>query len=124
MIQYKTEQVTVFQSALYQTTSTIVETSDLPLVVDPTWLPQEVMEIRHYVDMIAQERPIYLMFTHSDFDHIIGYGAFPEAITSGSKEMEEHPEKEQCLEMITQFDHKYYLGRDYPLYLKKSGYRK
>lgn len=115
LIQYKTEPVTVFQSALYQTTSTVVETSDLLLVVDPTWLPHEVKEIRHYVDKIARGRPLYLMFTHSDFDHIIGYGAFPEAVTIGSKEMDEHPEKEQCLEMITQFDHKYYLSRGYPI---------
>jgi hydroxyacylglutathione hydrolase len=36
MIQFKNEQVTVFQSALYQTTSTVVETNDLILIIDPT----------------------------------------------------------------------------------------
>lgn len=115
MIQYKREQLTVFQSPLYQTTSTVVETSDLVLVVDPTWLPHEVETIRHYVEGIRQGRPLYLLFTHSDFDHIIGYGAFPDAVVIGSKEMEEHPEKEQILEMIQQFDSKYYLNRDYPI---------
>ena len=89
MIQYKSENITVFQSALFETTSTVIETEDVILVVDPTWLPQEVENIRNYVNSIRNHRPIYLIFTHSDYDHIIGYKAFSGVITIGSQELSE-----------------------------------
>lgn len=119
MIQFKNEDMTVFQSALYQTTSTVVQTKDMVLVVDPTWLPHEISEIRDDVDRIKGGRPVYLLFTHADFDHIIGYMAFPEAKTIGSIVMKEHPEKGHVLEQIEEFDSKYYVQRDYPIQFPK-----
>lgn len=119
MIQYQNQYMTVFQSSLYQTTSTVVQTRDLILVVDPTWLPHEISEIREYVMRIKGERPIYLLFTHADFDHIIGYKAFPEAMTIGSIEMENHPEKESVIEQIEEFDSRYYVQRSYPIHFPK-----
>jgi len=115
MIQYKNNQITVFQSVLYMTTSTVVATDDLVLVVDPTWLPQEVIAIRNYVESIRGNRPVYLLFTHSDFDHILGYKAIRDATTIASKEFTEHPDKENVLEQIRSFDDRYYLQRDYHL---------
>jgi hydroxyacylglutathione hydrolase len=38
MIQFQDETVAVFQSALFHTTSTVVQTEDAILLVDPTWL--------------------------------------------------------------------------------------
>jgi hydroxyacylglutathione hydrolase len=116
LIQFKNEYLTVFQSSLYQTTSTVVQTKDLIVVVDPTWLPHEITEIREHVESIKGDRPIYLLFTHADFDHIIGYMAFPEAKTIGSIGMKEHPEKEYVLDQIAEFDSKYYVQRDYPIH--------
>lgn len=113
LIQFENEYLTVFQSSLYQTTSTVVQTKDLILVVDPTWLPHEITEIREHVESIKGDRPIYLLFTHADFDHIIGYMAFPEAKTIGSIVMKEHPQKEYVLDQIAEFDSKYYVQRDY-----------
>jgi hydroxyacylglutathione hydrolase len=49
------------------------------LIVDLNWLPNEVDDIRNYVDSVKGDRELYLLFTHGDFDHIIGYKAFPGA---------------------------------------------
>jgi hydroxyacylglutathione hydrolase len=115
MIAYKTKNLTVFQSALYHTTSTIVETDDCVMVVDPNWLPQEVDAIRHYVEQIRKGRPLYLMFTHSDWDHIIGYSAFPNATVIASESFANCVEKEVIIQQINEFDDRYYISRDYEI---------
>lgn len=93
MIQFQNEAVTVFQSALFQTTSSVIQTKEMILIVDPNWLPNEIETIRNYVNSIQWEREIYLLFTHGDFDHIIGYQAFPGAKTIGSLGLQNHPKK-------------------------------
>lgn len=115
MIQYQNKSITVFQSALYQTTCTVVETEQFVLVVDPNWLPQEIAEIVEHVANIQGERELYLLFTHGDFDHVIGYRAFPGAKVIGSKGLQEHPNKQQKIELIQQFDNDYYIQRTYPV---------
>jgi hydroxyacylglutathione hydrolase len=115
MIAYKTKNLTVFQSALFHTTSSVVETDDCVVVVDPTWLPQEVEAIRYYVEQIRKDRPLYLIFTHSDWDHIIGYSAFPSATIIASEELVNCAEKEATLQQIKDFDDRYYISRDYEI---------
>ncbi|AUO13991.1 MBL fold metallo-hydrolase [Priestia megaterium] len=117
MIQYKTEQMTVFESALFQTTSAVIETKDCVIVVDPTWLPHEINEIKQHVQEILNHRNLYVFFTHGDFDHVIGYGAFLKlnATFIGSKFLEHHPEKEEKVQMIKQFDHDYYIKRSHDI---------
>jgi hydroxyacylglutathione hydrolase len=115
MIQYQNEYITVFQSSLYQTTSIVLQTEEMVLIVDPNWLPSEIDDIRDYVNSIRGDRNTYLLFTHGDFDHIIGYKAFPGAITIGSKELSSHPHKKQKLSLIQKFDSKHYIQRNYPI---------
>lgn len=112
---YRDPSVTIFQSALFQTNSTVVRTDDVVLVIDPAWLPDEVLAIRQYVDSIKGERPVFLIFTHSDFDHIIGYKAFQADKVFMSKAMSENPRKEEVLESAFEFDEKYYIERPYPI---------
>ncbi len=112
---YKDQHVTVFRSALFQTNSTVVEMEDLVLVVDPAWLPDEVMAISNYVDRIRGKRELFLVFTHSDYDHIIGYRAFRPDKVFMSKAMVENPERELRLEEALDFDDKYYITRPYPM---------
>ncbi|TVX88092.1 MBL fold metallo-hydrolase [Paenibacillus agilis] len=119
MIQYQNEHVTVFQSVLYQTTSTVIQTKDMVLLIDPNWLPNEIDEIKHFVDTIKGERDTYLLFTHGDFDHIIGYQAFPDAKVIGSLALANSSEKEQKLAMIREFDNKHYISRNYPIEFPK-----
>ncbi|WP_342542947.1 MBL fold metallo-hydrolase [Paenisporosarcina sp. FSL H8-0542] len=115
MITFQKDGLTVFQSALWKTTSSVVETDDLILVVDPTWLPLEIQEIQEFVASIRNGKDLYLLFTHGDFDHIIGYHAFPDAKVIGSKGMQEHPRKQYKLDLIQHFDNEYYVERTYPI---------
>ena len=115
MIQFQNEFLTVFQSGLYQTTCTVVEANDFILVADPNWLPYEVEEIKQHVARIQGEKQLFLLFTHGDFDHIIGYRAFPGAKIIGSRGLKEHPDKQQTAEQIRQFDIDYYIDREYPI---------
>jgi glyoxylase-like metal-dependent hydrolase (beta-lactamase superfamily II) len=115
MIQYKTKHLTVFESALFRTTSTVLETDDLILIVDPTWLPAEIDEIRHHVDASRNGKCVYLLFTHSDYDHILGFGAFQDAYTIASKAFFENSEQEEQLRAIRKFDQDYYIRRSYPI---------
>jgi glyoxylase-like metal-dependent hydrolase (beta-lactamase superfamily II) len=119
---YKDQNVTIFQSALFQTNSTVVLTEDVVLVVDPAWLPDEVLTIKHYVDGIRGSRELFLIFTHSDYDHIIGYRAFHPDKVFMSKMMDENPEKQACVEQVLLFDEQYYINRPYPIEYPKSDF--
>ncbi|MEO1435885.1 MAG: MBL fold metallo-hydrolase [Bacteroidota bacterium] len=107
--------ITVFESSLFRTTSTVINLEEAILIVDPNWLPEEVQAIQDYVDEIRDEKPLYLLFTHSDYDHIIGYGAFPEATVIASDALVKNPNKEGVLLQIREFDQQYYLSRNYPI---------
>lgn len=115
MIVFQNDTVVVFQSSLYQTTSTLIDAETALLLIDPAWLPAEVSDIQSYVAAIRRGRPLYLLFTHSDFDHIIGYGAFPDAVVIASAAFTNHPAKDYPVKQIHDFDKKYYLKRTYPI---------
>ncbi|WP_026573737.1 MBL fold metallo-hydrolase [Bacillus sp. UNC438CL73TsuS30] len=115
MIQFQNEYITVFQSALFQTTCTVVKSRDFILVVDPNWLPHEIEEIKQHVNAIKGEKELYLLFTHGDFDHIIGYKVFPGAKVIGSKGLRDHPNKEQKVSLIQQFYNENYIKAPYPI---------
>lgn len=109
--------VTVFESDLYRTSSTVVVTDAHVVVADPCWLPREVEEIRAYVERVRGDRQVVLLFTHSDYDHIIGWGAFPGAavVASGTFARRSVAERERSLDQIRDFDDQYYLKRNYTI---------
>lgn len=115
MISFQRDSLTVFQSALFQTNSAVVEGEGFVLVVDPTWLPAEVEEIAAHVRAIRSSRPLYLLFTHSDFDHILGYGAFPGAITIASREFVDSPNPQRSVNAVLAWDSEYYVRRPYAI---------
>ena len=94
----------VLESELFRTTSTIIHTSDYILIVDPNWLPREVEYIYDLVNQFPANIPRYLLFTHSDYDHIIGANAFPEAIVIASKAFSENPNKKGSTKSQTSSD--------------------
>lgn len=114
MIQYKDEQLTVFESQIYKTTSTVIQTEDCIIVVDPCLLPFEVDEIREYVMNKKESRPIYLIMTHSDWDHIVGAGAFPEATVIASAAFKSKGAND-IVEQVKAFDDQYYIDRNSPV---------
>ena len=115
MIQFQNEHLTVFQSVLYQTTCAVIRSEKAVILIDPNWLPQEIEAIQAYVAHIIGDRQLYIIFTHSDFDHIIAAGAFPNSIKIASKAFAEQPNKAAILEEIQQFDAQYYVERSYPI---------
>ena len=115
MQQFKNDNITVFQSVLYQTTSAVVKTERAIILTDPNWLPNEINEIKTYIQSIIGERKLFIIYTHSDYDHIIAAGAFPNATTIASEAFVNRSDKEKVLEEIHQFDAQYYIQRDYPI---------
>ncbi|CAN7513074.1 MBL fold metallo-hydrolase [Rossellomorea sp. LjRoot5] len=113
MIHFKNDHLTVFQSSLYQTTSAILQKNDVMVMTDPNWLPHEVQAIREYVDRELGDKKLYIIYTHSDFDHIIGSGAFPEAKVIASEELKAHAHKKEIMQKVSEFDQRYYIKRDY-----------
>ena len=119
MIQYTTETIKVFQSSLYMTTSAVIELEDAIVMTDPNWLPHEVEEIKAYVNDIRKNKQLYIIYTHSDFDHIIGSGAFPEAKVIATQKLSESEHKEDAMKKVHEFDQRYYIERNYdPVYPK------
>lgn len=114
-IQYQDSTTTIFESALYQTTSTVINLEKFILIVDPNWLPIEIKTIQLHVEKIRNAKPIYLLFTHSDYDHIIGYRAFPDAKVIASEAFQNNPEKEKIIQQINNFDDENYILRNYPI---------
>lgn len=79
MLHFKKYNITVFQSVLYKTTSTIIESNEVILIVDPNWFSNEIEEIKNSISGQVNNKQLYVIYTHSDFDHIVGSGAFPKA---------------------------------------------
>jgi hydroxyacylglutathione hydrolase len=85
------------------------------IVVDPALLPEEVTAIKRFVDEVRGKRQLYLIFTHGDYDHIVGYGAFKPDKVFLSKAMAESTEKEARIERVLTFDNEFYQERNYPI---------
>lgn len=111
MIQFQNTHITVFESALFRTTSTVLEFPDFLLLVDPNLLPLEIENIQNFAR--AKKKKICLFFTHSDYDHIIGYGAFPKAQVIASKAFAATKKRKAQLAAIHKFDDEFYLKRSY-----------
>jgi hydroxyacylglutathione hydrolase len=113
MLHFQDNHITVFQSSLYMTTTAIIQSNDVLIMTDPTWLPHEIKEIKYFIDKNLGDREFYIIYTHSDFDHIIGSGAFPEAKVIATEEFKNNHAKEKIVQEIHQFDQQYYIKRNY-----------
>jgi glyoxylase-like metal-dependent hydrolase (beta-lactamase superfamily II) len=115
MTVYRDKQLVIFQSALYQTNTTLFISDEFALLVDPNWTAKEIKYIEAYTHLHFQNKSIYLLFTHSDYDHIIGYKAFPGAKVIASSRFQSRPDKDRILNEIHQFDQQHYIDRPYPI---------
>lgn len=114
-IQFNHKYLTVFESSLYRTTSSLIALGDALLIVDPNWLPSEISYIQQYIEYHYQGMRKYLLFTHSDYDHIIGWKAFPDAVVIASAAFNKNPDREKILKQIRNFDYEFYINRNYPI---------
>lgn len=105
----------IFTSVLFQTTSTLLVSEKTILLVDPNWLPHEIKMIREVTNHYLEGRQLYLLFTHSDYDHIIGANAFPEAMVIATEAFAKNPAKDKVIEDVLVFDESNYIVRDYSI---------
>ena len=106
----------IYESALMRTVTSLIIGQDYLLLVDPNWLPQEVDFIYTEVHPLLAGRYPYLLFTHSDYDHIIGYEKFlPDFTTIASRPFVDNSAAADQVKQIREFDDAYYLSRPYPI---------
>lgn len=114
-IQLSGPRLIIHESQLFRTTSTIIHTDDYLLIVDPNWLPAEVEHLAALTSEFGAGKEKFLLFTHSDYDHIIGYGRFPDFTTIASQAFVANPGREDQLAQTIAWDDEYYITRDYSL---------
>jgi glyoxylase-like metal-dependent hydrolase (beta-lactamase superfamily II) len=69
--------VSVLQSGIWQTNSTILAHGDTCVVVDPAYFPRELDAIAAEARAIGRTEAV--CFTHGHWDHVMGHAVFPEA---------------------------------------------
>jgi glyoxylase-like metal-dependent hydrolase (beta-lactamase superfamily II) len=114
-IQRTTPNLTIHESQLFRTTSTIIHTDDYLLIIDPNWLPAEIDDLAALTAAHGAGKEKFLLFTHSDYDHIIGYGRFSGFTTIASQAFVDNPGQADQLAQTIAWDDEYYITRDYPL---------
>jgi len=114
-IQYQNDHLIIFESALFRTTSTLILSESAVLLIDPTWLPDEIDFIAAYIHRLGAKKEKFLLFTHSDYDHIIGYGQFKHFKTIASANFVTNPDSKSILDQIKKFDDEYYISRNYEI---------
>jgi glyoxylase-like metal-dependent hydrolase (beta-lactamase superfamily II) len=112
-IQLETSSLVIFESALWRTTSSLIVSDDYIMLVDPNYLIREIEFIAAYINKKFSEHKKYLLFTHSDFDHIVGYGHFSDYTTIASENFVENPSKDKCIQAVYNYDEEHYIKRDY-----------
>ncbi|HEY4691499.1 MAG TPA: MBL fold metallo-hydrolase [Anaerolineae bacterium] len=107
------QRIRVFTSALYMTTSGVVNGKDGVLAIDPGVLPREIGMVKWYADQLGQ--PVrYLVYSHHHWDHILGGQAFPSARRLAQRCFPDALAAGQPLGAIRKFDDEYYVQRDPP----------
>lgn len=67
------------------------------------------------MDRVKLDKQCFLAFTHSDYDHIIGYQAFEGFTTIATQNFVNQPNKKALIDQINDFDDNNYIKRSYPI---------
>ncbi len=107
-----TKDIFVFQSSIWQTNSTVILNEAANVTVDPAYFPSEIQVI---ADFASRKRSFskYLVFTHADFDHIVGHQFFRDARKIAHEKIL-HSDREAQLEQLNEIDDTYYIRRQVP----------
>ncbi len=110
--------VVVATSRIYQTTCTLLRRGDEAFCVDSPVLPDE-LELLPSIAGQSSFTVVALLATHSDWDHLLGRMAFPEAALgvaeSTAQALDEDPGAAQ--RALRAFDDEHYVTRERPLSL-------
>lgn len=102
----------VYQSSMWQTNSSVIINEAANIVIDPCYFPVEIQVIADFVNR-RKSFNRYIIFTHSDFDHIVGYQLFKGAKLIGQEEIS-FCDKEAQLMQLREIDQTYYINRKLP----------
>jgi hydroxyacylglutathione hydrolase len=114
--------ITIFYSFLWQTTTTLIRGKRELFLFDPNYHPQEIKIVHQAVAEASagiDKENRYLIFTHSDWDHIVGYPSFIEWQTISQHQLANKSEQImiEILNKIHKFDADMYIDREIkPLY--------
>ncbi|MBU7008110.1 MBL fold metallo-hydrolase [Phosphitispora fastidiosa] len=102
----------VYQSSMWQTNSAVIINQTANLVIDPCYFPAE---IRIIADFVNRKRSFnrYMIFTHSDFDHIVGYQNFKNYKLVAHEEFA-FCDRDSQLIQLNEIDQSYYVLRTPP----------
>jgi glyoxylase-like metal-dependent hydrolase (beta-lactamase superfamily II) len=107
------DQVFVFRSSIYCTNTTVVEFDDAVLVCDPTWFPNEISNIRNFIDQRFSGKQLYLFLSHYDYDHVWGWPIFKDAVIIAPNINQYKEIGQKCLNEWHEWDQKHYVIRNY-----------
>lgn len=88
------DSVYVFRSDLWMINSGLILNDLGSIVIDPAYFPEELQDIVRFVKGKSCKVG-YVIFTHSDFDHIVGYQIFKGARTMAAEAMQDCDKKQQ-----------------------------
>lgn len=103
--------IKVMQSAFYQTNTAMIVLPGLTLLTDPGWIPHEVAFIQKQLH--DHNQPLFLAFTHADYDHLAGSGAYSNCRNIMSTTMAEKTQREKVIQKIADLDQQFYFVRPY-----------
>ncbi len=102
----------IYQSSIWQTNSVVILNQTANIVIDPCYFPAEVRVI---ADFFNRKRSFnrYVIFTHSDFDHIVGYQYFKNTKLVAHDEFA-FCDRDSQLVQLREIDQTYYVHRTIP----------
>jgi glyoxylase-like metal-dependent hydrolase (beta-lactamase superfamily II) len=111
--------VLVATSAIWRTNCVVVRSGEEAFAIDSPILPEELDALPAVIEQARFPKPVGLLATHADWDHLLGRLAFPEAAlgsaTSTAERMRAAPGEAQ--RELRAFDEQHYLVRPGPLSL-------
>lgn len=95
----------IFQSCLWQTNATLIEGEEECFLFDPTFYPHELAQIKRALP----DKPLNVIYTHADWDHIAGFSEFSYGHTIGHHKIRE---RHDPMAKVRAFDLQWYVARD------------
>ncbi len=108
-IQFENKNLIVFESAIFRTSSILFHNEEIIFLVDPNYLPIEIAFIQKKVESIRKNQAVYLLYTHSDYDHIVGSECFDADKTIASQLFSTFKDKQ--MKAVSDFDISLYVKR-------------
>lgn len=106
------QDIYIYQSTIWQTNSSVILNEAANVIIDPCYFPVEIQVIADFANRRKSFNK-YVVLTHSDFDHIVGYQYFKGAKIIGHKEIACCDRDLQLLQ-LREIDYTYLVNRRIP----------